>query len=98
MLNIPWVYLYYFLVQKNYNEIKHHTIIFGQEYLILLEKFFKKYELPEDISIYLHRPTATDISFAPKGCDSFYALVPVPNLNSKTIFWEKMQITLRNIY
>ena len=54
-----------------------------------MKKFSKKYELPEDISIYLHRPTATDISFAPEGCDSFYALVPVPNLNSKTIFWEK---------
>ena len=25
-----------------------------------------KYELPSDISIYLHRPTATDKSFAPK--------------------------------
>lgn len=28
----------------------------------------------------MHRPTATDPSFAPAGCDSFYVLCPVPNL------------------
>lgn len=28
----------------------------------------------------MHRPTATDDSFAPAGCDSFYVLAPVPNL------------------
>jgi len=28
----------------------------------------------------LHRPTATDKSFAPEGQDSFYVLCPVPNL------------------
>ena len=30
--------------------------------------------------MYVHRPTATDKSFAPEGCDSFYVLCPVPNL------------------
>ena len=33
-----------------------------------------------DFSLYLHRPTATDSSVAPEGCDAFYALSPVPNL------------------
>ena len=55
---------------------------------MLLKKIFKGNKLPTDISIYLHRPTATDNSFAPKNCDSFYALVPVPNLKSN-INWEK---------
>ena len=36
--------------------------------------------LADDFSLYLHRPTATDKSFAPDGCDSFYVLCPVPNL------------------
>ena len=35
---------------------------------------------PKDFSVYLHRPTATDPSMAPPGCDAFYVLVPVPNL------------------
>ena len=83
------LFVLFFGTKKKFNKIKHHTIIFGKEYFELLEKIFKKYELPKDISIYLHRPTATDSSFAPKGCDSFYALVPVPNLLSKNIFWKK---------
>ena len=41
--------------------------------------------LAEDFSLYLHRPTATDKTMAPKGCDSFYVLSPVPNLLSKLI-------------
>ena len=72
-----------------YKNIKHHTILFGNEYYELLDKIFSSYELPKDISIYLHRPTATDKSFAPKGCDSYYALVPVPNLISRKILWSK---------
>ena len=36
--------------------------------------------LAEDFSLYIHRPTATDPSFAPEGCDAFYVLCPVPNL------------------
>ena len=44
--------------------------------------------LAEDFSLYLHRPTATDTQMAPKGCDCFYVLSPVPNLLSK-INWKK---------
>ena len=32
----------------------------------------------------MHRPTATDPSLAPAGCDTFYALSPVPHLQSGT--------------
>ena len=63
-----------------YNDVAHHTIWMGPRYESLLDDIFNKKILSEDFSIYLHRPTATDQSFAPPGCDSFYALVPVPNL------------------
>ena len=89
------LFVLFFGTKKKFRTIKHHTIIFGKEYFKLLEKIFKKLELPEDISIYLHRPTATDNSFAPKGCDSFYALVPVPNLISKSICWKKEANTFK---
>ena len=45
---------------------------------------FLKKILANDFSLYLHRPTATDLSMAPKGHDCFYVLSPVPNLQSKT--------------
>ena len=40
--------------------------------------------LADDFSLYLHRPTATDPSLAPPGCDAFYVLSPVPHLQSGT--------------
>ena len=43
----------------------------------------------------MHRPTATDKSFAPEGCDSFYVLCPVPNLQLD-IDWEKKGQELRD--
>ena len=55
----------------------------GPRYKELLQDIFDKNFLADDFSIYLHRPTATDPSFAPKGHDSYYALVPVPNLKGK---------------
>ena len=42
--------------------------------------YFQTQTLAEDFSLYLHRPTATDSSLAPPGCDAFYVLSPVPNL------------------
>ena len=90
------LFVLFFGTKKKFKDIKHHSIIFGKEYFELLEKIFKRNELPKDISIYLHRPTATDSSFAPKGCDSFYALVPVPNLESKSILWEKEANNFKN--
>ena len=45
--------------------------------------------LAEDFSLYLHRPTATDPSLAPAGCDTFYVLSPVPHLASGTD-WQTM--------
>ncbi len=82
------LFVLFFGTRKKYSSVKHHTIIFGKQYKELLKKIFYFKELSDDISIYLHRPTATDISFAPRGCDSFYALVPVPNLDAN-INWEK---------
>jgi phytoene desaturase len=38
--------------------------------------------LADDFSLYLHRPTATDPSMAPEGCDAFYVLSPVPHLDA----------------
>ena len=45
-----------------------------------------KKKLNNDISYYLHRPSATDKSMAPEGHDCFYVLVPVPN-NQSGIDW-----------
>ena len=75
------LFVLYFGTTKQYPDIPHHTILLGQSYEGLLRDMFDRHKLEmSDFSIYLHRPTATDASMAPAGCDTFYALVPVPNL------------------
>lgn len=74
------LYVLYFGTRKQYPDVAHHTIWLGERYKGLLDDIFKKRKMTEDFSLYVHRPTATDPSFAPAGCDSFYVLCPVPNL------------------
>jgi phytoene desaturase len=67
------LFVWYFSTNITYPDVAHH-------------KIFNTLEIPEDLSIYLHRPSATDPSCAPLGHDTFYALVPVPNLRSDIIW------------
>ena len=80
------LFVYYFGTKKIYENVEHHTIKFGNKYKEHLDDIFDKKKLNDDISYYLHRPTATDKSMAPEGNDCFYVLVPVPN-NQSNINW-----------
>ena len=83
------LFVLYFGTKHQYSDVKHHTIIMGDSYKELLQSIFKKKELRyDDMSLYLHRPTATDPAMAPASCDSFYVLSPVPNLKSG-LNWEQ---------
>jgi len=77
------LFVYYFGTKKTYDNVEHHTIKFGDKYKEHLNDIFNKKKLNNDISYYLHRPSATDKSMAPKDHDCFYVLVPVPNNQSK---------------
>jgi phytoene desaturase len=81
------LFVYYFGTKKTYPNIEHHTIKFGDKYKEHLNDIFDKKKLNNDISYYLHRPSATDKTLAPEGNDCFYVLVPVPNNQSK-IDWK----------
>ena len=74
------LFVLYFGTTRQYPDVAHHTVWFGKRYKELLNDIFNKKVLADDFSLYVHRPTATDPSFAPDGCDSFYVLCPVPNL------------------
>ena len=76
------LYVLYFGTKKTYPSVAHHTVWMGPRYRELLKDIFQRQVLADDFSLYLHRPTATDPSFAPPGCDSFYVLCPVPNLQA----------------
>jgi len=76
--------VWYFGTDRRYEDVYHHTMVLGPRYEALLRDIFTRKHLAEDFSLYLHRPTMTDPSLAPPGCDTFYALAPVPNLASGT--------------
>lgn len=74
------LFVLYLGVRRQYPGLAHHTILLGRRYKQLLEEIFEHKLLSDDISLYLHAPTRTDETLAPPGCESLYALVPVPNL------------------
>ena len=78
------LFVWYFGTRRQYPQVAHHTIALGPRYRELLTDIFRRKVLAEDFSMYLHRPTATDPSLAPPGCDAFYVLAPVPHLQSGT--------------
>jgi len=82
------LFVIYFGTNRRYDDIAHHEILMGPRYEGLLDDIFRKKKLAGDFSLYLHRPTATDPSLAPPGCDSFYVLSPVPHLGGDTDWGE----------
>ena len=78
------LFVWYFGTNRQYPDVPHHMMMMGPRYRELLEDIFLRHVLADDFSVYLHRPTATDASMAPPGCDAFYVLVPVPHLDSGT--------------
>jgi len=74
------LFVWYFGTNRQFNDVDHHTILLGPRYKGLLNNIFGTKTISEDFSLYLHRPTASDPSLAPEGCDAFYVLAPVPNL------------------
>lgn len=91
------LFVLYFGTTRKYPDVQHHTIILGQRYGELLRDMFDLHELElQDLSLYLHRPTATDPTLAPPGCDCWYVLCPVPNLQGD-VDWNSMGPRYRQI-
>lgn len=89
------LYVLYFGTNKRYAEVAHHSILFGDTFKGLLDNIYRRHQLDFDLSLYLHRPTATDPTLAPPGHECFYVLAPVPNLKGN-IDWAKQGAQLRD--
>jgi phytoene desaturase len=84
-------FLMYIGTKKKYPKLAHHTLILAERYKGLIDEIFAHKRLPDDFSMYLHVPTATEPSMAPEGCESMYVLIPVPNLKADTDWEEEKQ-------
>jgi phytoene desaturase len=84
------LFVLYFGTNRVYDDLAHHTVLFGARYRELLDEIFHGAALPDDFSLYLHAPTVTDPSLAPPGCSSFYVLSPVPHLGNARLDWTRI--------
>jgi len=91
------LFVWYFGTRRQYPEVGHHTILVGPRYRALITDIFQRHVLAEDFSLYLHRPSASDPAVAPPGCDAFYVLSPVPNLQSGIDWSERAEPYRRQI-
>jgi phytoene desaturase len=81
------LFVLHFGLKAKHPQLAHHTICFGPRYRELISEIFKGPTLPDDFSLYLHSPCATDPGMAPEGCSTFYVLSPVPHLGAADIDW-----------
>jgi phytoene desaturase len=88
------LFVWYFGTNRRWDDVPHHMMVLGPRYEELLRDIFKRHVVPEDFSLYLHRPSASDPSVAPPGCDAFYVLSPVSHLDSGTD-WPKVAESYR---
>ncbi len=86
----PSLFVVHFGLEGTWPGIPHHTVLFGPRYQGLLEDIYDHGVLPADLAIYLHHPTVTDPSMAPKGKSTFYALVPVAHLGKLAVDWDQI--------
>jgi phytoene desaturase len=78
--------------RSKWKNVGHHTILVGPNYKKEVNDIFIKGELPQEMSLYVHRPSVTDKTCAPKGDDTFYVLACVPNLSFKNnIYWRNIE-------
>lgn len=83
------LFVWYFGTNRKFEDVGHHSILMGPRYQGLLKDIFDNKILAEDFSLYLHRPSASDPTVAPEGCDTFYVLAPVPHLEAD-VDWDVM--------
>lgn len=85
----------YLGLDKLYDTMNHHNIIFADNYKENVEVMFNEYKMTDDFSFYIQNPSVTDATLAPEGKSAVYVLVPVPN-NRSGIDWNKLKEEFRN--
>ncbi|MDD3375181.1 MAG: phytoene desaturase family protein [Candidatus Omnitrophica bacterium] len=77
------VFLLYLGLKEKLKNLDHHNLFFADDLRKNLNDIFKTSSVSLDPSFYVHVPTVTDLTLAPKGKEIAYILIPVPNLEMK---------------
>ena len=79
-------FMIYLGVNKKFDYLPHHNILFASDYRRNVEEITEKKIISQDPSIYVQNASVSDPTLAPEGKSAIYILVPVPN-NKSTISW-----------
>jgi phytoene desaturase len=93
----PSLFVVHFGLKGDFPQIAHHSILFSDRYGELVADIYDRATLPQDPSVYLHHPSATDPDMAPHGYSTFYALAPVPHLGHLPADWGDLGVNYREI-
>jgi phytoene desaturase len=87
-------FLLYLGLNRQYPQLRHHTILMPEQYRKHISHLFDGQGLPSELALYLHTPTRTDPTLAPPGGESLYVLAPVPHLGHG-VNWQSAAPALR---
>lgn len=60
-------------------QLAHHTLLFTSDWRANFDAIFgEPSAIPDPASLYVCRPSATDPTVAPAGCENLFVLVPIP--------------------
>ncbi|MEM4397216.1 MAG: phytoene desaturase family protein [Candidatus Woesearchaeota archaeon] len=80
----PSAFNIYIGINKKLRYVEHHNFYFESSWEKHFEDVYKNPKWPKNPSYYVHIPSITDKTMAPKNCESLYFLVPVaPGLEEK---------------
>ena len=84
------LFVWYFGTSRRYPDVEHHTIIMGKVFKELLEDIYDRKILSDDLSLYLHRPAASDCSMAQKAGMRFMCWLLCPTNLPKWTGWKRV--------
>lgn len=79
---------------REYPELAHHTIFFGQAWRSTFTEIIDRGRLMSDPSFLVSNPSRTDPSLAPAGRHSYYVLFPTPNAQA-ALDWPRITAAYR---
>jgi len=95
----PSAFLLYLGVKGSLPKLEHHNIYFGENWLEHFDTIFKQPSWPQQPSLYINKPSASDPSVAPKGHENLMILVPIAPGLKETPLWKEQyaQFVIRYI-
>lgn len=73
----PSALIMYLGTNKKYPNLKHHNLLFSQDWKKNFAQIFDNPQWPDDPSLYVCAPSKTDAKVAPEGNENLFVLVPI---------------------